>query len=207
MKYYFAIDVETTGQFIDKNAMIAFGCTVMNEKMEELENFETYMEVPEGKKWEKRCVDEFWSKQEKAFNFIKNRMKSPSDEMLRFEKWLDKIDLKYGSELVVLSDTSCYDYAWINYYLGCFTGRPSIYYRLKSIEDDKKQYEYRRIWDTNSIYHGALMEKKKEYIEWNLEKELECKNKKWENDHNSLNDARNIASNYIIFITKTKKNE
>lgn len=203
--FYFAIDIEATGQFLTKNAMIAFGCTLMNEKSEEVDNFVGFMKVPEGRGWETRCVEEFWSKQQETLKYIEDRSEEPEKVMLNFAEWLDKIDLKYGSEMVVLSDNGGYDYAWIDTYLSEFTTRPSIYYRLKCINTEK-EYGFRRTWDTNSVYHGALTIKRKgEYVQWSLEKELGCQNDKWNNDHNPLNDARNIAANYIMFTDMSKK--
>lgn len=161
--YYFGIDIETTGQFLNKNAIIAIGCVVINEKGEELETFESYLKIPDGRVWEERCVNEFWSKNEDTLSFIKMRMKNPIKEMILLEEWLNKIDLKYGSELVVLSDNPSFDFAWIDTYLHIFTDRPSIYYRLKTISDQgEREYGYRRVWDTNSVYHGALMQKNRE---------------------------------------------
>jgi hypothetical protein len=203
MKYYCAVDIEATGQFLTKNAMIALGCTIMNDKSEELDNFVGFMNVPEGRYWEKRCVDEFWSKQEETLKYIKEKSENPKDVMNKFAIWLDEMDLKYGKEMVILSDNGGYDYAWIDTYLSEFTERPSIYYRCK-FNDDIKGYSFRRTWDTNSVYHGASMIKKGKYVEWNLEKELECQNEKWSNDHDPLNDARNIAANYILFIKKNQ---
>ncbi len=207
MKYFFAVDVECTGQFLTKNAMIAFGCSIMNEKLEELDTFEGYMKVPEGRNWEERCFNEFWSKQKETLDYIKERMKEPQDVMKNFVNWIDQVDLKYGSDLVVLSDNGGYDYAWIDTYISLFTERPSIYYRLKEVDKEKyKVYVFRRTWDTNSVYHGCLIERTGKYVEWNLEKEVGCQNEKWKNDHNPLNDARNIVSNYIIFLKKSEKN-
>lgn len=200
MKYYFAFDVETTGQFLTKNAIIAFGCTVMNENYKEIDSFEGYMNIPDDRSFEKRCYDEFWSKQKEILESIKKKMQDPKEVMDKFVKWMDCIDLKYGDDLIVLSDTAGYDYAWLDMYLSLFTDRYSLYYRLKDIKDSKRIYEYRRTWDTNSMYNGALMEKKNgKFIEWNLEKELSCQTDKFENDHNPLTDARNIAANYILF--------
>lgn len=209
MKFYFAVDVETTGQFLNRNAMIAFGCTIMNAKSEEVDKFEGYMKIPENREMETRCYEEFWSKQKETFDFIKEKAKDHKEVMESFADWLDNMDLKYGSDLVLLSNNGGYDYAWMDTYISNYTKRSSIYYRLKSInkETKEKTYGFRRTWDTNSIYHGALTLKRKgEYVEWNLEKEIGCQNNKWKNDHNPLNDARNIASNYILFIENAKNN-
>eukprot|EP01080_Neovahlkampfia_damariscottae_P002321 gene2321-2789_t len=209
MKHYFAVDVETTGQYMNKNAMIAFGCTVMDQDMKEVDNFVTFMSIPNERIWEERCVNEFWSKQKETLEHIEKHMKEPKEEMERFSKCIDEIDLRYGSNLVVLSDFCAYDIAWINNYLEFFTNRYSLYYMLAPNEHQKgkeKIYWFRRIWDTNSAYHGALtILHPNEHHEWNLEKKLGIQNERWENDPNPLNDARNIASNFILFLKKNKK--
>jgi inhibitor of KinA sporulation pathway (predicted exonuclease) len=209
--YYFAIDVETTGQFITKNAMIAFGCTIMDQEMKEVEKFSSYLRIPEDRNWEDRCVNEFWSKQPNTLDYIKKHMKNPRIEMMRFSDWMDDMDIKYGSTMIVLSDFAMYDIAWINLYLDLFTDRWALYYMLAPKEnwkDGEKVYWFRRIWTTDSVYHGALMNQNPDkYIQWNLEKELNIQNDKWTNDHDPLNDARNIAANYILFSTKHMKKE
>lgn len=205
--FYFGIDVETTGQFLTKNAMIEFSCSVMDKESKEIDNFTAYLDIPKERGWEKRCVDEFWSIQEEKLNFIMKNIKDHKNEMNRFVDWLDKIDLKYGNDLVILSDNGGYDYAWINTYISNYTDRPSIYYRLKEInkQTNEKEYCYRRTWDTNSVYHGGLvLLRPNEHIEWNLEDEIGIQNKEWKNDHNSLNDARNIVCNYISYLNKAK---
>ena len=89
MKYFFAIDIETTGQFVNKNAMIAFGCTVMDENMKEVDNFGAFMSIPNGREWEERCVNEFWSKQKETLQYIEKQMKEPKEEMGVFKSgWM-----------------------------------------------------------------------------------------------------------------------
>lgn len=213
MKYFFGVDVETTGQFFTKNAMIAIGCSIMNEKGEEVENFVGCMKVPEGRTWEDRCVNEFWLKQQETLDDIKKVWESPDLIMLLFSKWLNSMDLKYGEDLILLSNFGNFDFSWIDTYLSEFTDRRSIYYRLVAYaryEEEKlipAEYDFRRTWCTNSVYHGALLEKTGKYEEWNLEKKNECQNTVWKNDHNPLNDARKIASDYIIFYNKCIKKE
>ena len=207
-KYYFAFDVETTGQFLDKNAMVAFGCTVMDQEMHEVDSFSAFMSIPKGKVWEDRCVSEFWSKNQEALEYIKGKMTDAREEMQRFVEWMDAIDLKYETNMVVLTDNPSYDVAWLNHYIGLYTDRHCLYYMLApkdKWENGERCYWFRRIVDTNAVYNGALtiMNPHTEHV-WGLEDKLEIQNTKWENDHDPLNDARNIAANYILFLRKTK---
>jgi hypothetical protein len=215
MKYFLAVDIEATGQFLTKNAMIGIGSTVMNEKGEEVDNFVGFMKVPNNRTWEQRCVDEFWSKNKETLDYIKERWEDAGTVMTKFAGWLNTMDLKYKKDLAILSNNSGYDFAWIDTYLSEYTNRSSIYYRLVSdgvCFDEKgvelpESYVYRKTWDTPSIFHGSIFEKTGKYEEWGLVKKVECQNNVWENDHNPLNDARTIASNYIIFYNKKIKNE
>ena len=190
IKYYLGIDVETTGQFLSKNAMIGIGCAIFSgESSEPIATFERYLKVPEGRDWELRCKTEFWDK-------IPERLEEPKVVMRDFVVWLDQYGDKYGNELIILSDTAGFDYSWIDLYLSLYTDRANIYYNGSS---------YRRIWDTNSAYHDALLMNTGKYEEWNLEKKLDCQNEIYSNDHNPLTDAKNIALNYIKFIEACKK--
>jgi len=208
MKYYLGIDVETTGQFFNKNAMIALGCSIMDEQSNELETFTCFMSIPDDREWEQRCVDEFWSKQKTELYKIEKQMKDPKQEMIRFSEWIGAMDLKYGENLIIVSNFCAFDIAWVDYYLNIYVPEHySIYYRLKSNENNIKTYSFRTpIINTNSAYIGALnlLEPNKTH-ECDLEQKLDIQNKKWINDHDALNDARNIVSNYILFLEKCKK--
>lgn len=65
-------------------------------------------------------------------------------------------------------------------------------------------YSYRRIWDTNSAFHGALYAHTGRVHEWGLEGALDVQNAVYANDHDVLHDAANIAANYILFLEKFK---
>lgn len=104
LKKFGGVDIEGIGQFLTKNAMIAFGFSIMNYNEEEVDSFKAFMSIPDGRVWEQRCIDEFWSKQQEILDSIKLQMKDPKQEMERFATWLDEMDLKHGSDLIVLSD-------------------------------------------------------------------------------------------------------
>lgn len=196
-KVYLAMDIETTGQYLGRNAMIALGMVVMDDEMNILKNFTVCLKE-NGKEREERCMSEFWGKQpaELFDNIMKNGI-DPSIAMNSLVDWLLDVESTYGDRLVVLSDNPSYDVAWINYYLSTYSTRPMLYYGWN---EQKQEYEYRRIWDTDSVFHGALAMKKGEIVEWGLEKELDVQNVKWSNSHVPEEDASNIAANYILFV-------
>ena len=65
------------------------------------------------------------------------------------------------------------------------------------------KYNFSKFLILSFQYWCFNYQKKGEYIQWSLEKELGCQNDKWNND--PLNDARNIAANYIMFTYMSKK--
>ncbi len=196
-KVYLAMDIETTGQYLGRNAMIAVGMVVMDDEMNILKNFTVCLKE-NGKEREERCMKEFWEKQpaELFSNIIKNGI-DPQIAMNMLVEWLLDVEMTYGDRLVVVSDNPAFDVAWINYYLATYTVRPMLY---NGWNDQKQEYEYRRIWDTDSAFHGALVIQKGEIVEWGLEKELHVQNEKWNNSHVPEEDASNIAANYILFL-------
>jgi hypothetical protein len=113
------------------------------------------------------------------------------------------MDLKYGDKLIILSDTSCFDYEWIDYYLTKYTNRYCLNYRFKGLdENNKEKYEYDALFNTSSFYSGILMKNTGVLHKWSLEKTLDIQNKEWSNDHKAINDARNIAANFITYYNK-----
>lgn len=202
-KFYLGVDVETTGQNLTQHAMIALGAVVMDEQFNELETFAGYLKMNKSRVWEQRCVDEFWSKNQTILEKIEKNANNPYVVMNSFVEWLSLLDAKFKDNLVVVSDNVGFDVAWINEYLSIYTTRPSLDYRWCDIE---KKYVYRRIWDTNSVMHGALLVNTGKVIEWNVETALEVQNDRWKNDHDPLNDARNVAANYILCIKKFRYN-
>lgn len=202
-KFYLGVDVETTGQYLSINAIVALGAVVMDEQFNELETFVGYFKIPEEHVWEKRCVDEFWSKNQLMLDKFKKNAANLDLVMKSFAEWLSLLDTKFKDNLVVVSDNVGFDIAWINQYLSLYTYRPSLYYRWCDVQ---KKYVYRRIWDTDSVMHGALLATTGKVIEWNVESALEVQNDRWKNDHDPLNDARNVVANYILCIKKFRYN-
>ena len=199
MKYYIDIDVESTGFSLKKHAMIAFGAVIWNDKSTEIDTFLGCMKVPRDRGWEKDCLNNFWKKDgAESLKIIKAKEKNPREVMSKFVVWLDKWQMKYQKDLIILSDTAGYDYSWINTYLCEFTNRHTIEYRCKP----NGVYRYHRILSTGSIYVGVLTSKTGENHESisELEDKMKIKNGKWNNDHNPLNDARNIVANYLIYL-------
>ena len=201
-KVYLGFDVETTGQYLGRNAMVALGMKLLDDEMNELDHCSVCLKE-DGREREQRCMDEFWANHEARFKEICEKAVDPQIAMGIVVDWLVDVEKKYDGQLVLVTDNPGFDVAWINYYLSMYTKRPTLYYGLsKKTNGDAfvYEYEYRRIWDTDSVFHGALIARKGEVIEWGLEKELNVQNAKWSNTHNPEEDAANIAANYVLFI-------
>lgn len=206
MKVYLGIDIETTGQNLFRNAMIEIGASLMDETGEEIENVNLCLEMPPGTEFEKKCLDTFWIDHQEQLMRIKNLCIRPKIQMMKFADWIDKLDLKYGASLEILGDFALFDFAWINVYLSRYTDRPCLYNRAVRKEDGSVSYEFRRITDTNERYRGTLMITNPGAEEgWRIEEKLGIQNTKWGNDHYALNDARNIAANWLLYLKKYKK--
>jgi oligoribonuclease (3'-5' exoribonuclease) len=200
-KVFLGMDIETTGQYLGVNAMIALGMVVLDENLQQLESFSIFLEE-DGAEREQRCMDEFWAERKELFEKIMEQAIDPEEAMNAMVDWLLGVEKKYANRLVVLSDNPSFDVAWINYYLAKYTKHPMLYYGLAKTAEGDFKYEYRRIWDTDSAFHGALAATQHKVVEWGLEKELGVQNEKWSNTHDVIADASNIAANYALFIKK-----
>lgn len=270
-KVYMGLDVETTGQSLSHNAMIALGAVVMDTNSTTLHTFKVCLGVPSDKGWEPRCLAEFWSQHADLKASIERDAIDAKRAMVGFACWLNLMDLLYGDRLVLLTDNPAFDVAWINLYLSQYTLRPSLYYGfslqkilagehslenaaemaaqirhcnvgypedyamefalspeldpaayyedgertiqsevVKANREEKAflssafhdHYGYRRIWDTDSAFHGAIYTTLGRAVEWGLEGTLGVQNAMYANDHDVLHDAANVAANYILFLKK-----
>lgn len=208
-KYVMAVDVETSGQYFTRNAMIAFACSVMDAAGKEVEHFRTDIEMPMNREFEKTCWDTFWCKNLQTLEKIQSNAKDPQKEMIRFALWLDDMDLKYGRHLMIVSDNKAFDIGWLNYYLSVYTTRPLMSSRLLSINTmtHEMTYVYRNIVDADDVYRGVLhtLYPEDDELNFNWEEKLGIQNKEWKNDHDPSNDARNIAANYVLYRHKYLK--
>lgn len=210
-----AIDVETTGSDLTKNAMIMLGATLMGLDKKEITSFSNCLKIPKGRGINKVCKREFWDHHKDLFNKIVKMSIKPGDVMNRFSKWLDQIDCKYGRAVVVVSNNPGFDFAWVNLYLSIYTKRVPIYYRKikspvgntspssKPRTNTARKYVFRRVFCTNSSYLGCHMTRDNTFDCWVSANKIGFGNGKYNNNHDALEDARKIASDFCNMITKT----
>lgn len=197
-RFYLGMEVHLTGNVVGHHAMIGLGCVILDSEMLQVAHFEVALLLPPGAIWEERWMNTFWIKYPKTLQHILDTAKPPADAMAEFVLWIDDMDRRYGPSLVLLSEKITVDVAWINFYLASFTTRPPLDFAYRY---DSKKYELRRIWDTSSVYHGALAVRRAKIVDWGLEQALTIQNPWWSGeDGHILNAARNVAANYLLFL-------
>jgi hypothetical protein len=185
--YVLALDVEASGQGIRTNFMTAIGAALVNGKtLEKVAGFQSYLAQPEDTCWEQRCVDEFWSKFPDVWEETKKRVASaeqPEVVMDRFRHWV--LEVTKGKKVKIVFDTSGFDQAWIDYYLGNI----SCLYLMGYYDQPMDISSYMR----GVGKAGFDISGKKSFVKaMQLDKFPEWEEK---HDHNPENDATCIAKN------------
>lgn len=132
-----AIDVERTGCYY-KNQTLAVGLALYVPG-EGISNYRFTPDRDANIKWETRCIDEFWSKNQ---DLLKDILDTPTQKWEHLTNIINDLDTKYPN-LMICSDNPAYDIAHLNYELQSHTGIRGLYYKL-----DKS---YRNIIDTDSF--------------------------------------------------------
>jgi hypothetical protein len=215
--FYFAFDVETTGQSKLANAMIEFSVVIVDANGNELDHFKKQLTIPNNKAWDYKTVSEFWIKNTDVLNKITCSMEPYVKVMEEFVSWLDTIQYKIiseGHDLRWISDTSGFDKSWLDYYIENYTSRPDLSHapcKLTAYKNGSPQYEYKYCGDpihTRSYYAGALLgfENEVNHGSKYLRTKFELKNDMgYENNHDSLSDARSIVYDYLDFIKRKRR--
>lgn len=125
--------------------------------------------------FEKRCYDQFWSKNLQVLKRIEESAKDPEMEWKRFDDLLKQFE-KQGTEVEFESDNPAYDIEAIDFHLFAELGRLPMRYTT--------QGEYRSIGDSSERIK-ALPEVWKSYIDQRAQKIVTATH--WAED-----DARNI---------------
>ncbi|MCP3658846.1 MAG: hypothetical protein GY830_00420 [Bacteroidetes bacterium] len=200
-EYVLGIDVETSGCSFAKNGLLSIGCSIKDENVQEVDNFQINIDLPEDREYEEDCLNHFWLRHPAAFEFIKSNTVSPEIAMNKFWEFIARAEKNYP-RLIIVSDNPTFDIAWINLYLSLYTDRKPLNYA----ENNK----YRQIWGASSIQkYFNLFPRYHLLKDWRRELLIpERKHREKlglivpaEHDHNSLTDARIIAENFI----RTKK--
>lgn len=193
-------DVETTGAFLDKNAMVELGAVCINaETSEVLGTFHQFLQIPEGRGWEARCLREFWEKNDymrARKEVVLENGRNPEDVMNEFVLWCHNMNSnpKLGDdELRFAGDAIYYDCDWVSHYLSQYTTTPSL---EMLFTDNENVPQFRPVFHITDYYKGLRCSSPKE---WSSYKKIlqdydisedDIINK---HDHSSLHDSLHMA--------------
>jgi hypothetical protein len=75
--YVLAIDIETSGSSLIQNGLVSIGCSLQDQRSNELRAFQVNLTLPENHIYEERCLQEFWLKNPRAHEFRSERCLIP----------------------------------------------------------------------------------------------------------------------------------
>lgn len=142
---FFAVDLEFTGSRLNGNTIISLGICYatndLNTRTKERINF-----VFSEDSFDKKCWDEFWSKQTDKLEKMRKNQLLPNKAMRKFYEILDELDEKY--DVRILSDCPSNDIALLSHYSALYLDRPGPQFKFGK--------DFRPIFDTDSYARGAM---------------------------------------------------
>lgn len=221
---FLAVDVETSGQDMQRNFLVCIGAAVVdaesNQVRERSDEFLVYLTPPRNKGWEPRCLRNFWCDERKAINgrtqytLLEEAWRQygaypPSEALDMFVSYVQRMVKKYP-RLIVLTDTTGYDLAWLDYALQHFTHHSRPFDSMAYCTGD-----YRTPWNVTAFYRGlarcgphrALSEAsnaEQEALVAVAGERARFPDFGVQHDHNPLHDARLMAHRAIHIIQLLK---
>lgn len=209
-KYVIAIDFEAAGGIPSKNGFLSLGATLYSiTKQKEVSSFYSWASM-DGYEWDERCVSEFWMKHPALYaealqETTGNKAPSPYQVIDNFMEWVYRHVLVGPiANVNLISDNVAFDVGTLRY----FSTKRDIMYMFT---DMNKNFVYRDVIDTGSFYYGLgkialdsvsldAVSSKKTAKSVVLNGQYE--NKKAREEHNALDDAREIARLYCAVMGK-----
>lgn len=139
-----AIDIETTGALLTENEIVSIGYVFGDKDGNITEKGRADFKVE--KPFEKRCYDEFWSKNMEIFEALQANAIEAKTATRNFAEILDRHEEK--KELRIITDFAAFDPCWINYYFSRFLKRMPLYY--------SHHMKFRPIFDIDSYTRGVM---------------------------------------------------
>ena len=191
-KIYVSIDIETTGPCPRLHKVISIGIYTGDENGKELDtcrvNFtvvypDPVLGIAYGD-FEKQCWDEFMSKQDPAIIEDYKKGAIPEAEgWLVVSRFIADLDLKYGDDIVFVTDNPSFDISFMDYKMSIFnTLRTDQEKRAKPMRYTPLTGTYRSILCSDDMFEMLPTSLQKKYMG---EIRLLVKH-----DHNPLNDAK-----------------
>lgn len=194
-------DIETTGPSVEENAMVELGAVCVRiEDFTIINSFHQYLTVPEGKTWEKLCLEEFWNKSPRSRAhkaLVQRQGRNPEDVMNEFVLWCQNNQVSTTDEIRFAGDAIYYDSTFVNAYLSKYTETSSLH--LMFTDPKTQNPAFRPVFQTTDYFKGFMIS---EPTSWGSAKdcldllEIPKESLIYKHDHNALNDAMSMAETF-----------
>ena len=204
MKITLAFDIERSGA-TSQHDTIAIGVSVLDENFNELDDLLLKGYVTGITTFEKRCWNEFWSKNLDILHSLRyeghdgyhQRQKEMIEEFQAFRRKWEQYCIIHDHEFYLVSDNNVYDGGFINQMI--FKDLPNTL----PIPYCAAKQEYDIFHETFSMQRGILKVVNPEFkSDWCLDGQLEkvyyLPKRKNTDVHNPAHDAYNIAFDYQV---------
>ena len=115
---FISVDIEADGPIPGEYSMLSLGAVAFNEHRHEVGSWQSNFYTLEGAGQHPDTMD-FWSKNEKAYTYTRQNLRTPDMAMRAFHSWLT--DLKSFGDIVFVGYPATYDFMWVHWYLVKFT--------------------------------------------------------------------------------------
>lgn len=130
MSVLFAVDIETSGEFLTQNYIIAIGWYAMElESGKMLDKRWVSLKPIEGRGFSDRC-QQWWNDRKDLLDTFEKAALKIEDALTIFLSALDRCDAQ--GHVILVSDNASFDIAWIDYYLSMYMHRRPLCYKLGS---------------------------------------------------------------------------
>ena len=148
--HFLAVDIETSGQFTDTNFVVEVGFALIDIRDSTVvATYDSYVAAPEGKGWERRCVDEFWRPLGQMFEYAKKRVAEAKPAKVvgkDIVEWIAE-NVVHPERTIVVTDEKGFDMKWLDTLL---SDRTHMYL----LSDKEGQPMYTNVLDVGSWYMG-----------------------------------------------------
>lgn len=187
---FIAVDVESRGDDPGRNGCLSVGVCIGRTDRNEVLHKERFDIAPfEGQVFQQRCVDEFWCHHDDKLKVMQNGAKDPVEQISAFRELIDRYNDGVQWKAMFVSDTSGFDYEFINYYLGK-AGLHSMRYDKQGLKYQKLHSLVEFARGVARVPFGARSFGKREIVEtFQLDVDLESHDHMPENDANVIYDV------------------
>lgn len=121
---YFVVDVESDGPIPPNYSMVCFGAVLVDEFLNKT-FYGTTKPISKDYQPDTLKISGFSRERHESFD-------DPKEVFLKFSDWINSVTV---GKPIFISDNSCYDWQWINYYFHNFTGKNPFGYSGRRIGD------------------------------------------------------------------------